>query len=124
MKEKSPNLKIYGNDWDTSDGTCIRDYIHVMDVSKAHINAIKYINDGFHIYNLGRGSGCSVYDIINEMKKKSNKDFNVIIEDKRNGEAKHIYADSSLANYELNWKCDYDLSEMCRDSWNYYNKSK
>ncbi len=117
---KLPYLNIYGDDWNTHDGTCVRDYIHVMDIANAHLKALKNMKSGINIYNLSTGTGYSVHDIVNEMKKISNKEFKVVISDKRPGEAECIYAIDDNIESELGWKSEYNLADMCTHAWNYH----
>lgn len=122
---KLPQLTVFGGDYDTKDGTCIRDYIHVVDLAKAHICALAKITDttGIEAYNIGNGVGYSVLDIINAFEKASGKKINYIIGERREGDLPEFYADAAKANNELNWHAEYDIEKMCADSWNFQKKN-
>lgn len=108
---KTP-LKIYGNDYDTPDGTCIRDFIHVKDVALGHIKALEC--KGLNIFNLGTGVGYSVMDILKAFNTVNNTEVKYKIENRRAGDIDCYYADPSKANKELNWKAHYSLEQMCK----------
>ena len=115
-------LNVFGNDYDTEDGTGVRDYIHIMDLAKAHINGLKKLeNDknGMHIYNLGTGKGVSVLEMIKTFEKVNNVKINYKITERRPGDIAVCYADPTKAFKELNWKAIYNLEDMCRDAYNY-----
>ena len=115
-------LKVFGNDYDTIDGTGVRDYIHIVDLAKAHIKGIeklKNIDGGLLIYNLGTGKGYSVLEIIKTFEKVNNVKIDYQITTRREGDIAECYADSSLAKKELNWEVKYTLEDMCRDSYKY-----
>ncbi len=118
---KLPQLTVFGGDYDTKDGTCIRDYIHVVDLAKAHLCAVAKILDttGIEAYNIGNGVGYSVLDIIRAFEKASGKKLNYVIGDRREGDLPAFYADATKANKELNWHAEYDIEKMCADSWNF-----
>ncbi len=116
MKE----LKVFGNDYDTKDGTCIRDYIHVVDLAKGHIKSLNKLKDnGIHIYNLGTGNGYSVLDIIEAFKKVNNVDVPYVFAPRRSGDVPMVYANPEKALKELGWKAELTIEDMCRDSYNY-----
>ena len=120
-------LNVFGNDYDTEDGTGVRDYIHIMDLAKAHINGLKKLeNDkkGMHIYNLGTGKGVSVLEMINTFEKVNNVKINYKITERRPGDIAVCYADPTKASKELNWKAIYNLEDMCRDAYNYVTLNK
>ena len=120
-------LNVFGNDYDTEDGTGVRDYIHIMDLAKAHINGLKKLeNDknGMHIYNLGTGKGVSVLEMINTFEKVNNVKINYKITERRPGDIAVCYADPTKAFKELNWKVIYNLEDMCRDAYNYVTLNK
>ena len=120
---KMPSMKVFGKDYETRDGTCIRDYIHVVDLAKGHVAALKVINEpGVKIYNLGRGSGYTVLEIINAIEKASGKKLNYEIGERREGDITAIYADCSKAERELGWKATLTIEDMCRDAWNFQSK--
>ena len=122
---KLPCLTVFGGDYDTKDGTCIRDYIHVVDLAKAHLCAVDKIlgTTGIEAYNIGNGKGYSVLDIINAFEKESGIKLNYVIGDRREGDLPAFYADASKANKELGWTAEYDIDKMCADTWNFQNKN-
>jgi len=117
-------LSIFGNDYDTSDGTGVRDYIHVVDLAKGHIKAVeKILNDnGVDAYNLGTGIGYSVLDIVNTFMKVNNIEIKYKIVDRRPGDIAACYADPSYAKEKLNWEATLGIEEMCKDSYNFVKK--
>lgn len=118
-------LSVFGNDYNTPDGTCIRDYIHVVDLAKGHIKALEKLdtNCGLVIYNLGTGKGYSVLDIVKAFSKASNIDIPYKIAPRRPGDITVCYADPSKANKELNWHAEKDINDMCRDSWRWQSQN-
>lgn len=117
-------LSIFGNDYDTKDGTGVRDYIHVVDLAKGHIAAIKHMN-GLRYYNLGTGTGYSVLELVNAFEKVNNLKVNYKIVERRPGDIASCYADPSKALKELNWKAEKTLEDMMKDSYRFIeNKSK
>ena len=116
-----PCLSVFGSDYDTHDGTGVRDYIHVLDLADGHVKALKCIEDklGFKIYNLGTGNGYSVLDVIKAFKKVNNIDVSYKFAPRRDGDIAVCYADSTKAEKKLNWKAKYSLEDMCRDAWNW-----
>ena len=121
---KQEYLKIYGNDYETKDGTGIRDYIHVCDLAKGHVSAINNIlkKTGLKIYNLGTGIGYSVFDVVHTFEKVSGKTINYKIVDRRQGDIAISYTDPSKAYKELNFKATNTLEDMCKDQWNWEQK--
>ena len=119
-------LSIFGNDYDTHDGTGVRDYIHVVDLAKGHIAALGKVNkdNGIFYYNLGTGKGYSVLDIVNTFKNVNKVDVPYKIVDRREGDVAACYADPSLAYKELGWKAEYGIEKMCEDSYNYILNNK
>lgn len=118
MKE----LSIFGNDYNTPDGTCIRDYLHVVDLAVGHVKALEKLDEsenGVYIYNLGRGKGVSVLEMVETFIKVNNIDVPYKYAPRRPGDLDEFYADPSKAEKELNWKAEKDIEDMCRDSWNY-----
>ena len=114
-------LAVAGNDYPTPDGTCVRDYIHVVDLAKGHVAAVRKARQitGVPAYNLGTGHGYSVLDILNTFQRVNNIDLGYTIGPRRPGDAATTYADPSLAEKELGWKAEKTLDEMCRDAWNF-----
>lgn len=117
-------LGIFGDDYDTHDGTGVRDYIHVVDLAKGHIAAINKIlhEKGCDAYNLGTGTGYSVLDIINTFNKVNNIDVPYKIKDRRPGDIDACYADPTYAKEKLNWEAKLKLEDMCKDAYNYIKK--
>lgn len=118
---KREHLNIFGNNYETKDGTCIRDYIHVVDLAKGHVAALKNINQnkGLGVYNLGTGNGYSVLDVLKTFEKASNVKIPYKYAPKRDGDITINYANSTKAQKELDWKAENTLEDMCRDSWNW-----
>jgi UDP-glucose 4-epimerase len=116
-------LRVFGNDYSTPDGTCIRDYIHVVDLAKAHVIAIeRMLNQkekaNYEIFNLGTGNGFSVLDAINSFEKVSGQKLNYKFADRRPGDIEKVWADTQKANNILGWKAEKGLDEMMLSSWN------
>ncbi len=118
------HLNIYGNDYNTSDGTCIRDYIHVCDVANGHIKALDRIrnNKGIEVYNLGTGTGYSVLEVIKTFEKISGINIKYEFTSRRLGDIAISYADNKKAKELLGWECKYNLEDMCMDLWNFIKK--
>lgn len=116
---KLDKVGVFGNDYDTHDGTGVRDYIHVVDLAKGHVKAIDKLkeNPGVKIYNLGTGKGYSVLDVIKAFGKACGKEIPYEIKPRRAGDIAACYADPSLAKAELGWEAEYGIEEMCEDSW-------
>ena len=111
---------VFGNDYNTPDGTGVRDYIHVVDLAKGHVAAIKKMEKsegGVQIYNLGTGKGYSVLDVIHAFSKACGKEIPYVIKPRRPGDIATCYADPSKAKAELGWEAQYGIEEMCEDSW-------
>ena len=120
-------LSVYGNDYNTPDGTGVRDYIHVVDLALGHVKALEKINKeekGLYIYNLGTGTGYSVLDMIKAFEKSTGKKVQYKITDRRSGDIATCYADPTKAKEELGWIAEKNLDDMCKDSWNYIEKQK
>lgn len=119
-------LSIFGNDYDTKDGTGVRDYIHVVDLSKGHLKAIEKIKNetGIDYYNLGTGNGYSVLEIVNNFSKVNNVKVNYKITERRPGDIAECYADPSYAKEKLGWTATKGIEEMCRDAYNFVIKNK
>jgi UDP-glucose 4-epimerase len=115
-------LLVYGNDYNTPDGSCIRDYLHVVDLAKAHVEAVNRLASGknktnYEIFNLGTGNGTSVLEAIESFERISGKKLNYKIAGRRPGDIEKIWADPSLANQELGWKTVSSLDEAMRSAW-------
>ena len=119
---KLEKLNVFGDDYDTKDGTGVRDYIHVVDLAKVHIRGLKKIahkKGSYYVYNIGAGKGYSVLDIVNTYEKVNNVKIPYVIAPRRAGDLPEYYADSSKANRELNWHTEKTLEDMCRDSYRF-----
>lgn len=115
---------VFGNDYDTPDGTGVRDYIHVVDLAKGHVAAISKIKDsGVYTYNLGTGVGYSVLDVIHAYEKACGHAIPYAIKPRRAGDIAACYADASKAEKELGWKAQYGIDEMCASSWNWQSNN-
>ena len=114
-----PVLNIFGSDYNTIDGTGVRDYIHVLDLANGHLLALKNPKSGLKIYNLGTGKGTSVLELVNMFEKVNKVKVNKKITARRDGDIDACYASNEKANKELGFKCEYTLEDMCKDSYNY-----
>jgi UDP-glucose 4-epimerase len=119
---KHKEMMVYGDDYDTRDGTCVRDYIHVCDIARAHINALTYLKEnksapGFSLFNLGSGKGVSVMEMIKTFEKVSEQKLNYVIAKRRPGDVAAIYSNSSLAKNVLDWEPQYSLTDMMSSAW-------
>lgn len=114
-------LGIFGNDYDTPDGTGVRDYIHVVDLASAHVAALQAIqrNCGLAVYNIGTGRGYSVLDVVKAFEKVNNVNVPYSIKPRRPGDIATCYCNPAKAKAELGWEAEYDIEDMCRDSWNW-----
>ncbi len=122
---KLPHINVFGNDYPTPDGTGVRDYIHVVDLAKGHICAVRKLEEkpGVVPYNLGTGKGYSVLDVIHNYEEACGKKLAYVIGPRRAGDIAQCYADPSLAKEELGWEAQYGIREMCADSWNWQSKN-
>ena len=118
---KSSKLTVFGDDYDTPDGTCIRDYIHVVDLAKGHLKALSYLlkNPGCHIFNLGTGHGTSVLELINIFEKVNNIKVNYEIGERREGDLPVCFASCEKAYKVLGWKASLTVEDMCKSAWNW-----
>ena len=118
---KRKELGVFGNDYDTHDGTGVRDYIHVVDLARGHVCALKAIDRrcGLAIYNLGTGHGYSVLDVVKAFEKANGVKVPYSIKPRRAGDIATCFSDPSKAERELGWKAEYGIEEMCRDSWHW-----
>ncbi len=116
-----PSVRVFGNDYPTPDGTGVRDYIHVVDLARGHVAAIRKLETGcgLVIYNLGTGKGYSVLQVIEAFEKACSKKLDRAFLPRRAGDIAENYADPSKALRELGWKAEYGIDEMCRDAWNW-----
>ena len=118
-------LSVYGNDYDTHDGTGVRDYIHVVDLARGHVAAVKYLekNSGCDVFNLGTGTGYSVLDMVKAFIKVNGVDVPYKIVDRRPGDLGTCYADPAKSAEKLGWKATHNLEDMVRDAWNWQSKN-
>ena len=121
-----PYLNVFGNDYNTHDGTGVRDYIHVVDLAKGHVKAIKKLNEknDVYIYNLGTGIGYSVLDIVNNFEKVNNIKIDYKITERRPGDIDEYFSNPEKAKNELGWVAEKNIEDMCRDSWNWQKNNK
>ena len=120
-------LYIFGNDYNTQDGTAIRDYIHIVDLAKAHVKSVeRMLSKGnkkkFEVFNLGTGKGNSVLEVVKTFEKVTGIKLNYIITDRRSGDIEQVWADTSLANAELGWKTEKSLKDALLSAWNWEKK--
>ena len=118
-------IHVFGNDYDTPDGTGIRDYIHVVDLAKGHVKAIEGMETlpGVQIFNLGTGDGYSVLDIIKAFSAACGRDLPYVIDPRRPGDVAQCYSDPAKAREVLGWTAEYNIEDMCRDAWNWQSKN-
>ena len=118
-------LRVFGNDYDTPDGTGVRDFIHVTDLALGHIKTLPKLlsNPGVVIYNLGTGKGFSVLEMVKEFEKACKREIPYTITPRRPGDIGACWADPSKAREELGWKAQKTLEDMCRDTWNWQRKN-
>lgn len=117
---KLESVGIFGTDYDTPDGTCVRDYIHVVDLANGHVKALKKLEEdhgGVWIYNLGTGNGYSVLEVVKTFQEVTGVEIKYTLKGRRAGDVPMCYADSSKAKKELGWEAKRDLKDMCRDAW-------
>lgn len=122
---KRDKLSVFGNDYDTHDGTGVRDYIHVEDLADGHLKALNKIfdNAGLCLFNLGTGQGYSVLDMVNAFEQQSGEKVPYAIVPRRSGDVAACYADPTLAKSELKWAAQKGLEDMCRDSWRWQSSN-
>ena len=123
---KIPKMSVFGNDYSTRDGSCIRDYIHVVDIAKAHVLALNYLVDvqkeNYEVINLGTGNGVSVLEAIEAFEKISNQKLDYILAPRRSGDIEAVYSDSSKAKELLNWEATSSIEDMMLSAWNWERK--
>ncbi len=122
-------LSVFGDDYNTPDGSCIRDYIHVVDLAKAHIVAIERLiheknRNNYEMFNIGTGNGFSVFEVIKSFEKSTGKKLNYKIVARRTGDIEQIWADTTIANNELGWKAEKTLDEMTLSAWQWEQKCR
>lgn len=116
-------LSIYGNDYPTPDGTCKRDYIHVVDLARGHVAALAHIKPGAIAYNLGSGNPTSVLELVNKFVEITGKDIPYEFAPRRDGDLPEFYADPTKAKQELKWQTELGIEDMCRDTWNWQSQN-
>jgi UDP-glucose 4-epimerase len=124
---KLDKLTIFGGDYNTIDGTCIRDFIHVVDLAKSHVASIKYLNElsnsnFYDVFNIGTGKGYTVLELINRFEKVNKIKLNYLIGDRREGDTEQIYGCVTKAKDILDWKAELTIDDMLRDAWNWQKK--
>lgn len=117
-----PEMKVFGTDYPTRDGSCVRDYVHVLDIADAHIKALQYLKagkqaEGFDVFNLGSGEGVSVLELIHAFEQAAGVKVNYTLAPRRPGDVAAIYSDSTKARQLLGWQCRYDIGDMMRSAW-------
>ena len=114
-------VHVFGNDYDTPDGTGVRDYIHVMDLAAGHVAALAWMNGrtGVEVFNLGTGNGTSVLQIVKAFSEACGRELPYVIEPRRPGDVTANYADCTKAREQMGWEAQFDIADMCRDSWNW-----
>lgn len=117
--KKLPQLTVFGNDYDTPDGTCQRDYIHVVDLARGHLAALSYPNAGAEAFNLGTGHGTSVLELIHSFSRVNDVEVPYVIGARREGDLARCWADATKAEEMLHWRAEKTLADMCRDSWHF-----
>lgn len=122
---KRAELTVFGDDYDTPDGTCRRDYIHVMDLAEGHVKALEYAagRKGTDVINLGTGTPYSVLEVVHAFEKASGKELPHKIGPRREGDLADVWSDASKAAEKLGWKASRGIDDMCRDSWNWQSKN-
>jgi UDP-glucose 4-epimerase len=119
---KREKITVFGDDYDTPDGSCIRDYIHVVDLAKAHVAAIKRMEEGksednYEVFNIGTGKGTTVLEIINAFEKSTGEKLNYVIGPRREGDIEKIYGDVTKSAQELGWKAELNVDDMMKSAW-------
>ena len=120
---KLQSVGVFGDDYDTPDGTGVRDYIHVVDLARGHVAALQHMKAGASIYNLGTGSGTSVLEIIKAFSKACGRDLPYEIKPRRAGDIATCYADCSKAERELGWRAELSIEQACADSWRWQSQN-
>ena len=119
-----PELQVYGDDYDTPDGSCIRDYIHVVDLARGHLDALRRLDEkpGLITHNLGTGQGHSVFEVIRAFEQATGRKIKYHVTRRRPGDAPAVYANAARAEKELGWKAERSIETMCRDAWRWQQK--
>ncbi len=120
-----PELRVFGTDYPTWDGTAIRDYLHVVDVATGHLRALDHLSviDGCAEYNLGTGRGVTVFEVIEAVRRASGREIPTVLEGRRPGDATAVWADPALAERDLDWKAERDLDDICADAWRWQSEN-
>ena len=118
-----PHVNVFGDDYDTPDGTGVRDYIHVVDLARGHVAAIDHMKPGTSVYNLGTGKGTSVLELITAFGEAAGKDIPYEISPRRAGDIASCYASAAKAETELGWRAEKTISEACADSWRWQSQN-
>lgn len=120
-----PELRVFGTDYPTRDGTAIRDYLHVVDVATGHLRALDHLPsiDGCAEYNLGTGRGVTVFEVIEAVRRASGREIPTVLEGRRPGDATAVWADPALAERDLDWKAERDLDDICADAWRWQSEN-
>ena len=123
--EKLEKLFIFGDDYQTPDGTCIRDYIHVVDLARGHLAALRFLEDanGSHVWNLGTGQGSSVHELVKMIEEVIGKPIPREVVGRRSGDIPVVFADVEKASNELSWRAENTLLQMCVDHWNWQRQN-
>ena len=123
--EKLEKLFIFGDDYETPDGTCIRDYIHVVDLARGHLAALRFLEDanGSHVWNLGTGKGSSVLELVKIIEEVTGKPIPREVVERRSGDIPVVFADVEKASNELSWRAENTLLQMCVDHWNWQRQN-
>ena len=122
---KLPKLSVYGDDYDTADGTGVRDYIHVVDLARGHVKAVEYAlaHTGAEAINLGTGRGYSVLEMVHAFEAVSGSKVPYVVVPRRDGDLATVYSDPQKAKRLLGWEAEYGIEEMCRDAWNWQSNN-
>ncbi len=122
---KRSEVHVFGDDYDTPDGTGVRDYIHVVDLARAHVAALEHLDhpDEYKVYNVGTGNGVSVYELIEAFRQASSREIPTVVDPRRPGDIAACYADVHLAERELNWKAERTIDQACTDSWRWQSQN-
>lgn len=123
-KGKLKQLRVFGNDYPTVDGTGVRDYIHVLDLAAGHVAAIERLTEGVHVYNLGTGKGTSVLQLVKAFEEANEMEVPFEVVERRSGDIASCYADATKAQQQLGWTAKRDLISMCRDAWQFEKNYK
>lgn len=115
-------MTVFGNDYNTSDGTCVRDYVHVVDIARAHVAAIRRLlnkknKESYEVFNLGTGQGNTVLEVIKTFENITGQKLNYKIGPRRSGDVEKVYADTTKVNTDLGWKAEYSIKDIVKSAW-------